>query len=683
MDQSKKVVGRRQMFRKVKKALENVVSELNKSSSICVNSEYDLEHKDIFLKEIDSSENIKQFNEVNVDDEMNSSCEIKLKNIVHCETNVTLFKYNEADEVPLHHEFSNLIAKWAIESNTPRRSLSTLLKILHPYHADLPLDYRTLLKTPKNTIFKTLSNGEYVHFGLKKNIYNYLMTHEVENELKISFNVDGIPLFKSTKTSLWPILGLMINSLQNTPFTVGIFCGSGKPHPLKDFLNDFIVELKDLLQNGLVYDNRNYKIEVHSFVCDIPARSYLKCIKGHGGYSCCEKCTVVGNRILGRVIYKDLTAPRRTDATFELQIDKDHHTGKSPLVELGIGLVSTFPIDYMHNICLGVMRKLMNIWIDGPSTVKLNKTAIEKISDYLVSLRNYIPCEFNRKPRSLVDLARWKATEFRMFLLYLGPVILKVMCKPPIFENFLLLHSAISILISDMHISQLGTCSANQFLAIFVKHSKQLYGSQFMIYNVHLVTHLADDVDRYGQLDNFSSFPFENFLGYFKRLVKSPTHPLQQICRRLKEIENCGKKSSVQFKDILCYMEHEMGPLGNNNLGCKQFKKLILNNFTLCTIFHSKADSYCYVGDKVVQIHNIIMKFDGTIAILGKQYNSQRSLYDYPLSSELLNIFMITDPSVDIKMWSIFDIVCKYLVIPMKNTSEMAAFPIIHSLTNK
>jgi len=40
-----------------------------------------------------------------------------------------------------------------------------------------------------------------------------------------------------------------------------------------------------------------------------------------------------------------------------------------------------------------------------------------------------------------------------------------------------------------------------------------LYGLEFAAYNVHLLTHICDDVEIYGPLDECSSFPFENYLG--------------------------------------------------------------------------------------------------------------------------------------------------------------------------
>ena len=44
----------------------------------------------------------------------------------------------------------------------------------------------------------------------------------------------------------------------------------------------------------------------------------------------------------------------------------------------------------------------------------------------------------------------------------------------------------------------------------------------------------------YGPLDCYSAFPFENFLGQLKRLVRKPHLPLQQVVRRLSERVQLG-----------------------------------------------------------------------------------------------------------------------------------------------
>lgn len=181
-------------------------------------------------------------------------------------------------------------------------------------------------------------------------------------------------------------------------------------------------------------------MEIVNFICDAPAKAYLKCIKSHGGYSSCDKCWESGvwhNRS-GKVILNGITSSVRTDEQFRLRLDDEHHKGNSPLLDLNIGLVSSFTIDYMHAVCLGVMKKLLMCWISGGLHVRLRAANIDILSEHMLFLRPYIPSEINRKPRSLQELSYWKATEFRNFLLYFGPFVLKDNIDISVIEHFLL-----------------------------------------------------------------------------------------------------------------------------------------------------------------------------------------------------------------------------------------------------
>lgn len=57
-------------------------------------------------------------------------------------------------------------------------------------------------------------------------------------------------------------------------------------------------------------------------------------------------------------------------------------------------------------------------------------------------------CDFQRKPRGLNELHRWKAPEFRLFLLYTGPIVLKYILNDKCYFNFLCLNVSIFILLS-------------------------------------------------------------------------------------------------------------------------------------------------------------------------------------------------------------------------------------------
>ena len=54
-------------------------------------------------------------------------------------------------------------------------------------------------------------------------------------------------------------------------------------------------------------------------------------------------------------------------------VDEDHHVMSCPLNPLNAGFVSKFGLDYLHLICLGVMRRFLLYWSGsvGPMHVNL------------------------------------------------------------------------------------------------------------------------------------------------------------------------------------------------------------------------------------------------------------------------------------------------------------------------
>lgn len=100
-----------------------------------------------------------------------------------------------------------LLKQWAIEYGITRRALSALLKILISAGLwYLPSDSRTLLKTPRNVPIVDMCGGKYWYGGLRKNIERLFSGIKENLSINLSFNIDGLPLFKSGKTNFWPIL---------------------------------------------------------------------------------------------------------------------------------------------------------------------------------------------------------------------------------------------------------------------------------------------------------------------------------------------------------------------------------------------------------------------------------------------------------------------------------------------
>jgi len=71
--------------------------------------------------------------------------------------------------------------------------------------------------------------------------------------------------------------------------------------------------------------------------------------------------------------YPGLDTPLRTNETFRNKTDEDYHKGDSPLIRLPINIVEIVLLDYMHNVCLGVVKGLIEMWVKGNKQVRLEK----------------------------------------------------------------------------------------------------------------------------------------------------------------------------------------------------------------------------------------------------------------------------------------------------------------------
>jgi len=156
-----------------------------------------------------------------------------------------------------------------------------------------------------------------------------------------------------------------------------------------------------------------------------------------------------------------------------------------------------------------------------------------------MSFKYTTPNDFVRRPRSIRDVKQWKAVEFRNFLLYTGPVVLRDVLRKNIYHHFLTLHVAITILIRPNLCQNEFINFAEALLNHFVQSFEILYGKQYISHNIHNnLLHLCNDVRQFGPLDNFSAFRFENYMTSIKKRLRKSEKLLQQLLKRYKEIEN-------------------------------------------------------------------------------------------------------------------------------------------------
>lgn len=580
---------------------------------------------------------------------------------------------------------TTFLKNWSIKNNITHSALTELLNWCKtkPDLLGLPQCARTILQTPTHVRIEIQGCGKFFYFGLKAKLQKIMLNFCEYNKVYLDFGVDGLPLHKSTKLSFWPILCKISNLPLSPVFTVAIFCGSEKP-PLNEFFQKFVEELLHLKTSGLVCNDKIVKVISRAFCCDTPARAFIKNTKAHNGYQGCDKCQVRGIYVNRKMLFEDLSASCRTDGNFRMRVDENHHKGSSPLELLEIGMVTSFPIDYMHCVCLGVMRKLLFLWRDGSQLYRITGDALLRFENCMKLLQNCWPTEFNRKPRSIKDLERWKATEFRQFLLYVGPVLLKNILPPHVYANFMLLKYAITILLNE-NLNSDHNDYANSLLRIFVKHAAHIYGRDFCVYNSHVLIHLAAEAKEYGSLDTISCFPYENHLQILKKMLRKPNLPLQQVVRRIYErgddhdwfnyIEKAGIHvlgNPVKQKDFIRsnrfirkYKNYEL------------YQKLYFNGKFLLS---NKApnDIVMLKCSQIMQCCYFIQVTNSEVIIIGRKCDIVKPFAEYPADSSVISLFEIELNDRSFTEFSAHNISCKGVM--MQCDDKIVFSPLTHLL---
>jgi hypothetical protein len=260
----------------------------------------------------------------------------------------------------------------------------------------------------------------------------------------------------------------------------------------------------------------------------------------------CQKCDekAVYSKELSKLIYPITKGNPRTDENYASRTPPlRHNTGfKEPmshvLEEIGTFMVTQFPTDPMHAVDLGVCKAMLR-QIFTKNCLRYKRDFLENISCEYESLKHWIPSEFPRKARSLDQLAYWKATEGRLFILYTGFIFFDRLQNDDIFYNFCLLSCAIRLL-SGESISQDQVHIADQMLQSYVENVAKIFGQNDVTYNMHALLHLPECVAKFVPLYSFSCYAFENYMQEIKGYVRNAHNILQQLFNRHEEEEIAG-----------------------------------------------------------------------------------------------------------------------------------------------
>jgi len=166
-------------------------------------------------------------------------CEVQCGSNAYFSTNSNL-NPNISDDIQLPHlkqkpniDIKDKLRHWVIKHKISHNATNSILGILKCEGLNVPVDVRTLMKTPTTPQkIVVMGHGSYIHCGIKNMLVPVLKKYfnliDCEGDLKLGINVDGLPISNSSKSQLWPILISVINcpSINKYVLPVGIFHGT-------------------------------------------------------------------------------------------------------------------------------------------------------------------------------------------------------------------------------------------------------------------------------------------------------------------------------------------------------------------------------------------------------------------------------------------------------------------------
>ncbi|KAL7290838.1 hypothetical protein TKK_0015573 [Trichogramma kaykai] len=366
--------------------------------------------------------------------------------------------------------------------------------------------------------------------------------------LTFNFNTDGAQLFESAKRSLWP-LQLYINELPpeirfKHLLIAALMESESEPtaNRLNLFMETMIMECQHLSVDGVPITDSESGIVQNIIIIpftanvDTVARPKLQNRIQFNGYDGCSWCYHPGKYCDGsmRYIMLENDAPLRShedhliDLKNALKFNKPIRGVKGESILLALDqfdIVWDLPPDYMHGSLLGVTKQLWAKW----SNAYFKKPHLEKIKSRMLHIK--LIRDIRRSIRPLEFAGKYKATEWRTWLLFLSLPVLKDILPEDEFLSFSKFVSSVYELLKEK-ITDDDLRKVEYNLLNFTGQSEIDYYEGFITFNVHSLNHYCHAVKHCGPFWSTSAFPFENGSFEFMREINAPNGCLRQISEK-------------------------------------------------------------------------------------------------------------------------------------------------------
>lgn len=254
-------------------------------------------------------------------------------------------------------------------------------------------------------------------------------------------------------------------------------------------------------------------------------------------------------------------------------------------------------------------------------------------------------------------LSYWKGTEYRTFLLYASIVVLRKFLPKKYYEHFLLYFCSITICTVNFHLVDLLE-TAEEMLNVFLEFFVKIYGSEFIVSNIHNLCHLVNEVRRFGPLITFSAYPFESKLHSIKLDLRTGYLPLAQVGKRQIEREFSFKKTiTSDSQRIYPVLNKQLKTdnslhLSHSNVNHSYYEEIQFSDFLINT---SEGNKYFLTSDLQVVMTKFIVydKRSEQKFICGSPFEKLDDFFMKPFPSRVLHIYIADHKLLPSKMYPI------------------------------
>ena len=220
--------------------------------------------------------------------------------------------------------------------------------------------------------------------------------------------------------------------------------------------------------------------------------------------------------------------------------------GKSLLLDQPFfNLLKDAPCEYMHLVCLGVIKRLTEVTFKvGENRERNTKRKLSLPQTFNDKIRSIqLTREFSRRCRNL-DFGVMKAAEFRNLLIFFFPIVIDCIEEEYKKERKCWLHLAFMIracVISNDEFRNVNVDDVNSACDKFYKLYEETYGKNNCTYSIHVVPSHLLLIRGNRPLTFKSAFKFENFYSEMRNLFHAGSvSPLKQV------LQNCFVKRLLE-----------------------------------------------------------------------------------------------------------------------------------------